>query len=87
VLDLYCSHEVLNEFPNIFLSSSQCVPNISSSLYPISFALSFGLVTFITNPKEEIPTHLFWLTPKLDYYFLVMGQSKMPITKEKKIEL
>jgi hypothetical protein len=61
VLDLCCSHEVptlfpsnsqwvLNMFPNFSMSppTSQCVCHHvlnSSSLYPISFALSFTLLT------------------------------------------
>jgi len=74
VLDYFCcsqcvpmkftffSHQVLNDFLT-FSSSSwcvpQCVPN-SSSLIPKSFALSFTLAIYITNPKEEITTYLFW---------------------------
>jgi hypothetical protein len=53
--------------PKVFLWSSHCVPIMlpefkssnSSSFYPISFALSFILVTYISSPKEEIITYLF----------------------------
>lgn len=62
----------------------QCVPN-SSSFYPISCALSCILVTYINNPKEHITTYVFWTCSKLDDYFSFMGQPKMPITKEKKL--
>jgi hypothetical protein len=42
-----------------------------------------SLVSYINNAKEEITTYMFWDHPKLKLNFLVMGQSKMPITKEK----
>jgi hypothetical protein len=38
------------------------------------------------SPEKEITTYLFQNYPKLDfilYFLVVMGQSKMPITKEK----
>ncbi len=44
--------------------SSQCVPQHvpnSSSLYPISLALS--------NPMEELTIYPFWDCPKLDFIF------------------
>ncbi len=49
----------------------QCVPQHvpnSSSLYPMSFALSSRVVTYITSPMEEIATYLFWGCPKADYF-------------------
>jgi hypothetical protein len=58
--------------PKVFLWSSHCVPMLpefkssnSSSFYPISFALSFILVAYISSPKEEIITYLFWGFQKL----------------------
>jgi hypothetical protein len=62
--------------PKVFLWSSHCVPTMlpefkssnSSSFYPISFALSFILVTYISSPKEEIITYLFWGFQKLDFF-------------------
>jgi hypothetical protein len=74
-----CSHE--------FPMGSQHIPQVSnsSSLYPISFALSSTLVTYITSPKEEITTYLIWDCSKLVLFlFFGMDQSKMPITKPKK---
>ncbi len=72
--------------PDAFPSSSQCViqyvPN-STSFYPISFALSSTLVTYRSSPKEEdmnIP--ILGLSKGLIKVYFVMGQSKMPITKE-----
>ncbi len=54
-----CCHE--------FPMGSQHIPQVSncSSLYSISFALSSALLTYITNPKEEITTYLFWDCSKL----------------------
>jgi len=40
----------------------QCVPQHvpnSSSLYPMSFALSSRVVTYISSPMEEIAPYLF----------------------------
>jgi len=54
--------------PVKFTMGSQHVPN-SSSLYPISFAISFTLVTYITSPKEEHTTYLFRDYPKVDLFF------------------
>jgi hypothetical protein len=62
--------------PKVFLWSSHCVPIMlpefrssnSSSFYPISFALSFILVTYISSPKEEIITYRFWGFQKLDCF-------------------
>jgi hypothetical protein len=62
--------------PKVFLWSSQCVPIMlpkfkssnSSSFYPISFAVSFILGTYIASPKEEIITYLFWGFQKLDCF-------------------
>jgi hypothetical protein len=49
-------------------NGSQHVPN-SSSLYPIFFAISSTLVTYISSPKEEHTTYLFWDYPKVDLFF------------------
>jgi hypothetical protein len=65
--------------------SSQHVPN-SSSFYPISFALSFTLVIYISSPRWDYNIFILGLS-KVRSIVLVMGQSKKPITKEKKIEL
>lgn len=62
----------------------QCVSN-SFSIYPISFALSCILISCINNPEEHITTYVFWTCSKLDDCFSFMGQSKMPITKEKNL--
>jgi hypothetical protein len=35
----------------------------------------------MNSSEEEITTYLFWDFPKLDFFW-VIGQSKMPITKE-----
>jgi hypothetical protein len=71
-----CSHQVPNVFPKMF-------PIV---LHPISFALN-STYNYITNPKEEIPTYLFWICLKFDEFFFVIGQSKMPITKENEFQL
>jgi hypothetical protein len=42
----------------------QCVPN-STSLYPISFALSSILVTYISRSKDGFTTDLIWDCPSL----------------------
>jgi len=50
-----CSQCVFIQFSTCF-SNFQCVPQHTpnnTSLYPISFALSSILVTYIINPKEE----------------------------------
>jgi hypothetical protein len=60
-------------------SNSQQVPQVLN-VFP---NLISSLVSYISNAKEEITTYMFWDCPKLEFIFLVMGQSKMPITKEK----
>jgi hypothetical protein len=71
----------------VFLSSFQRVLNMfpnSSSFYPISFALkSFTLVIYITSPRWDYNIFILGLS-KVRLIVLVMGQSKKPITKEKK---
>ncbi len=70
-----CSHQVFIEFLTFSSSSwcvSQCVPN-SSSLIPKSFDLSSTLAIYITNPKDEITTYLFWDCWRVDYFFLWWG--------------
>ncbi len=76
-------HEVPIVFPMMYF---QHVPN-SSSLHPIFFASCFTPATYINSPKEEVTLYLVWDGPKVDLFsfFLVMGQTKMPITKEKKL--
>jgi hypothetical protein len=63
-----CCHQVFIEFLT-FSSSSwfvpQCVSN-SSPLSPKSFDLSSSLTIYITNPKNEIATYLFWDCWKVD---------------------
>ncbi len=71
-----------------FPSSSQWVPwhvLNSSSLYPISFALSSILVTYVTQ-RRRVQHFYFGTVQSLVYFYFVVGQWKMPITKEK-IEL
>ncbi len=85
------SHQVLTVCP-------QHVPN-SSSLYPISFALSSPLVTYISSSqgREYNMSILGYFSncTKLFVFFVfflcfcffwgVMGQSKMSIANEKKL--
>jgi hypothetical protein len=66
-----CWHQVFIEFLTFFSSSwfvPQCVSN-SSSLSPKSFDLSSNLVIYITNPKDEITTYLFWDCWQVDFFF------------------
>jgi len=51
-----CSHQVPNVFPKMF-------PIV---LHPISFALN-STCNYISSPKEEIPTYLFWGCLKFDH--------------------
>jgi len=51
VLDFYCSHEVLNEFPTYSSQVPNVFPISPPHFIPYPFALSFGLVTFISKPK------------------------------------
>ncbi len=71
------SQRVLKSLP-----SSQCVPNHvpdSTSLYPMSFALSSTFITYIITPKgRDYNTCILGLFKSLLNFF-VMGQSKMPI--------
>jgi hypothetical protein len=67
--------------PNVFPLCSHQVPS-SSSLYPISFALIYILVTNTTNPKGGNDNIYIYLElPKAWLLFFVTGQSKMAITK------
>jgi hypothetical protein len=85
MFNFYCSQFVLTVFPSSSQWVPQHVPN-SSSLYLTSFALKFSLVVYISSPQAEIPTYLFWDCSKaLINLFFVMGQSKMPITKDNKV--
>lgn len=83
-----------------FPSSSHCVPQHipnSSSLYSISFALSSPLVTYINNPQGReynmsILGYFFSDYTKLIKFLMfffffwgVMGQSKMSMANEKKL--
>ncbi len=70
MLDFCCPHCV-----------SQNISN-NSPLYPILFALSSTLETYMCNKKEEIITYLFWDCPKLD--FLGDGSIKDAQHKQKK---
>jgi hypothetical protein len=58
---------------------SQWAPN-SSSLYPISLAISFSLLIYITSPKMRLK--LLGLI-KAFLFFGGDGQTNMPITKAK----
>ncbi len=58
--------------PNGFLNMFPIGPQF---VRPICFALSSSLISYVTSPKEEATIYLFW-------EFSVMGQSKMPITKQ-----
>jgi hypothetical protein len=81
-----CSHQILNEFFKC-LPSSQCVPKHvpdSTSLYPISFALSSTFITYTITPKGGDYNRSILGLFKALLNFFVMGQSKMPITKVKK---
>jgi hypothetical protein len=84
VLTLY-SHQVLN-WPTYF-SYSQCVPQYvsnSTSLYPISFALSFPLVIDITSRVAwNYNVTILGLSPAW-LNFCVMDSSKTPIKTKKK---
>jgi len=71
-----CQH--VPQIPNVF---PQCIPN-SSSFDPISFALSSNVVTYITNPKEEITTYIFWDFSMLDLFFWWWANQKCPSQKK-----
>jgi hypothetical protein len=71
-----------------YLPSSQCVPKHvpdSTSLYPISFALSSTFITYIITPKGRDYNTSILEQFKALFNFFVMGKSKMHITKEKSI--
>ncbi len=77
LLSLMCSHRVLTNFPTSS-SSSQCalqhVPN-STSLYPISFALSYTLVNYISSPKGEecnISTNFVTIQPRILFIIIII---------------
>jgi hypothetical protein len=72
------------------------VPNVFPNISPIALTSSHMFcpkfyVTYITNPKEEITTYLFWECPMLEYYFFGHGSIKdvhhKREKKKKKIEL
>jgi hypothetical protein len=88
-----CSQCVLIEFPTssqsvlpTSFSGSPCVPQHvpnSTSLCPISFAVSSTFVTYRTIPiEEDYKISIFWGLQSLTKFYSVMGQSMMPITKE-----
>jgi len=67
----------------VFLNKLPIAPHF----IPYSFALHFTLVSYISG---GVTIYLFWDCPKLDLnlnLFFVMGQSMMPITKEKNLNL
>jgi hypothetical protein len=82
--------------PMVFPWCSQYVPQhvpkiAPCSLYPIYFVLSS---TLVVAQNEEITTYLFCDCPKVEFYLFFFaffggwwGQSKMPITKENKLNL
>jgi len=67
------------QVPNAF---PQHGPN-SSSLCLISFALSSTLVTYVTNPKDEIKTSKVQTLTRF-FFFFVMSQSKKKKKKGEK---
>ncbi len=88
------SPTVPNEFParsSSFQRVPLNVPNCSR-LYLISFALSSTLVTYISAQRsilqyiQKLIIIIFLIVNKAWLKFLMMGQSKMPITKEKQYE-
>lgn len=58
----------------------------SYSFYLISLALCCTLVTYINRQKKRLH-HIYFGTVKSLIEIFFMGQSKLPITKENKIEL
>jgi hypothetical protein len=68
VFDIFCSQSDPMEFSLFSLMLPQFKSSNSSSFYPISFALSFILVTYISSPKEEIITYLCWGFQKHDIF-------------------
>jgi hypothetical protein len=86
------SHHVPNGLPRCSASSQwvlQDVPNSTSFLSPTTFAQSCHLGSYIGWPKEQLlhfylgsENFYFGESPKF-HFFLVMGQSKRPITKKK----
>jgi hypothetical protein len=71
-----CSPEIPTSFQHV-----PQVHNVFSNMFPISpqfipypFALSSNVVTYlyISSPKKEIGTHLFWDYPKLDFIYLFL---------------
>jgi hypothetical protein len=100
VLDFCCSQIFSHKFSHVLISSQwvfsicsqsfQCVPQYvllkSTSLCPISFALSSTLVTYIiSSPKGRVP--ILGLSKAWFTFAFVMDQSMMPNTKEKEINL
>jgi hypothetical protein len=71
--------------------SSQCVPQIipqvlnTTSLYPISFALSSTHATYTSSPKGAVYNVSILRLSKTLINFLLLGQSPMYITKGKKL--
>jgi hypothetical protein len=67
---------------NVFLKG---VPN-NTSHYPISFAQSSPLLTYIGEPKGRYFSSqrkcYFGESPKFPVFFCVMGQTKWPITEK-----
>jgi hypothetical protein len=78
---LFSDFVVPNVFPNVF---GHNVSN-STSIYPISFALSSILVTYIISQKEGDYNISISGLSRAGLQLCFMGQSLMPITKEKKL--
>jgi hypothetical protein len=64
--------------------SSQCVPN-KTSLYPIYFAQSSPLFTYLGEPNvpSSQRNYYFGEPSKFQFFFWVVGQSKWPIAPKK----
>ncbi len=74
------SHCVSMKFPICSPMCSRQLLTLSHILCPKDTSSTF--CNLYNQPKNEmITTYLFWDFPKLDFFW-VIGQSKMPITKE-----
>jgi hypothetical protein len=70
-----------NNFRNFFFQFTKCCKEDIESLRILK-------VLCVSSPKEEITIYIFWECSNIDFIIIiVMGQSKMPITKGKKLTL
>jgi hypothetical protein len=67
-------------FPNGYLLGPHVVPKIAPHSIPTSFSKGFALVIHIGSPRVNITIYAFQECLKYDDIFLLMGQSKRPIT-------